>query len=220
MARCKWCNKRGIFLSVDANGLCRDCEHLTVEIHSRIKVLQESMRLAHEGKTHGTRLSRCELAIEHAEFLFEFEQKGVPTVSPAPSSILRAYQDLRTEIIVNEASDISKKAFEKSDLATTAKSKERVLATAVLKVREVGQGLEERSYVDSLELELRKEIHRVTLDGYLNAARKAEFKGNIKKAIDQYQEALFFIRNDDIDDAQQQSEILDLEAKLEELGAN
>ena len=217
MARCKWCNKRGLFLSVDSNGLCRDCEHLVVEVDSRARVLQDSMRLAHEGKTYGTRLSRCELAIEHAEFLLEFEQKGVPTISPSPSSILHEYQDLRTEIKVNEASDISKKAFEKADLATTAKSKERILATAVLKVREVGQGLEERSYVDSLERELRKEIHRVTFDGYLDAARKAEFKGNIKKAIDQYQEALFFIQNDNIDDARQQSEIRNLEAKLKEL---
>ena len=177
------------------------------------------MRLAHEGKTHGTRLSRCELAIEHAEFLLEFERKDVATVSPSPSSILRQYQNFRIEIIVAEASDVSKKAFEKSSLATTAKSKERILAAAVLKVREVGQSLEERSYVASLELKLRREIHRVTLDGYLDAARKAEFKGNIKKAIDQFQEALFFIRNDDIDDAQQQLEIRDLEAKLEELGS-
>ena len=219
MARCKWCNKRGLFLSVDSNGLCRDCEHLAVEIVSRARVLQESMRLAHKGKTYGTRLSRCDLAIEHAEFLFEFERKGVPTVSPSPSSILHEYQNLRTEIIIAEASDVSKKAFEKSSLATTAKYKERILAAAVLKVREVGQSLEERSYVDSLELELRREIHRVTLDGYLDAARKAKFKGNIKKAIDQYQEALFFIRNYEIDDAQQQSEIRDLEAKLEELGS-
>lgn len=219
MAQCKWCSKRGLFLSVDSNGLCRDCDHLAVEVLSRARVLQESMRLAREGKTYGTRLSRCELAIEHAEFLFEFEQKGVPTVSPSPSSLLRALQDRRTEIMVTEASDISRKAFEKSDLATAAKSKERVLAAAVLKVREVGQGLEERSHVDSLELELRKEIHRVTLDGYLEAARKAEFKGNTKKAIDQYQEALFFIRNDHIDDIQQQSEIRNLEAKLEELGS-
>lgn len=217
MARCKWCNKRGLFLSVDSNGLCRDCEHLVVEVGSRARVLQDSMRLAHEGKTYGTRISRCELAIEHAEFLLEFEQKGVPTVSPSPSSILREYQDLRTEIKINEASDISKKAFEKADLATTAKSKERILAAAVLKVREVGQGLEERLYLNSLERELRKEIHRVTFGGYLDAARKAEFKGNIKKAIDQYQEALFFIQNDNIDDAQQQTEIRSLEAKLEEL---
>ena len=53
--------------------------------------------------------------------------------------------------------------------------------------------------------------------GYLEAARKAEFKGNVKKAIDQYQEALFFIRNDDIDDTQQRFEINEIETKLTEL---
>ena len=175
------------------------------------------MRLAHEGKTFGTRLSRCELVIEHVEFLLEFEKKDIPTVSPPPSRILRECRTLRTKIIVEEASGITEKAFEKSGLAVTPKSKERALADAILKVREVSRSLEERSRVDALEKRIRSAIHRVTLDGYLNAARKAEFKGNTKKVIDQYQEALFFHLNDDIDDEQQQSEIGVLEAKLEEL---
>ena len=219
MARCKWCDKRGIFMSVDPNGLCRDCQHLVVEIQSRARVLEQSMRLADKGKTFGTRLSRCELVIEHAAYLLEFEQKGVPTVSPSPSYILDEFRDLRTQIIVSEAESVVEKAFEKSNLASTSSAKERALSAGVLKLREVTQGLEERSLVHPLEEKLRQQMHHVTLDGYLGAARKAEFKGNIKKAIDQYQEALYFIRNDDVDDAQQQSSIREIEAKLEELSA-
>jgi len=40
-----------------------------------------------------------------------------------------------------------------------------------------------------------------------------------KKAIGQYQEALFFIKNDDIPDSQQANEIREIEAKIEELQA-
>jgi hypothetical protein len=35
--------------------------------------------------------------------------------------------------------------------------------------------------------------------------------------VDQYKEALYFIRHDNIDDSQQQAEIQDIEAKLAEL---
>ena len=219
MAQCKWCNKRGLFLSVDSNGLCRNCQPRILEIQSRARVLGESMRLAHDGKTFGTRLSRCDLAIEHAEFLSEFERRGVPTVSPSPSVILNEFRTLRTQLVVNEAKTVAGKAFEKSSVASTPKAKERALAAGILKIREIAESIDERAPVSSLEHQLRQEIHRVTLEGYLEAARKAEFKGNIKKAVDQYQEALFFVRNDDIDDAQQQPSIRQIETKLAELGA-
>ena len=191
MARCKWCDKRGMFLSVDPNGLCRNCQHLVVEIQSRARVLEQSMKLADKGKTFGTRLSRCELVIEHAEHLVQFERKGVPTVSPFPSQLLDEFRALRTQLIVSEAESITETAFEKSSLASTINSKERALAAGVLKLREITQGLNNRSLVEPMEEQLRQEIHRVTLDGYLESARKAEFKGNFKKAIDQYQEALY-----------------------------
>jgi len=219
MAQCRWCNKRGLFLSVDSNGLCRNCQPLIVEVKSRARVLGDSMRLAHKGKTFGTRLSRCDLVIEHAEHLSEFEHKGVPTVSPPPSTILTEYRAFRTQLILEEANSVVDKAFEKAGVASTPKTKERALATGVLKVREVTERLEDRSLINTLEERLRSEIHRVTLDGYLEAASKAEFKGNVKKAIDQYQEALFFIRNDDIDDTQQRFEISEIETKIRKLGA-
>ena len=165
MARCKWCDNRGLFLSVDSNGLCRNCEHLAIEIHSRASVLEESMRLANKGKAFGTRLSRCELVIEHARYLVEFERKGVPTVSPSPSFILKEFRTLRTQLIVSEAERVVEKAFEKSNLVSTAKGKERVLAAGVIKLREVTQGLKKRSLVRPMEEQLRQEIHRVTLEG-------------------------------------------------------
>ncbi|MDD5556781.1 MAG: hypothetical protein PHN82_05965 [bacterium] len=176
------------------------------------------MRLVREGKTFGTRLSRCDLVIEHAVHLAKFERKGVPTVSPSPSVIVSRYRALRTRLILDEANTVADKAREKASVASTPKARERALAAGILKVREVAETLDDTSGVKTLEQRLRHEIHRVTLDGFLEAARKAEFKGNVRKAIDQYKEALFFIRNDDIDDTQQESEISEIESKLKELG--
>ena len=72
---------------------------------------------------------------------------------------------------------------------------------------------------ETIELELKSLIHKTKLDKFLEAAKKAEFKGNKKKAIDQYQEALYFIRNDDVPDDQQGQYIEKIESKLKELGA-
>lgn len=51
----------------------------------------------------------------------------------------------------------------------------------------------------------------------LEAARKAEFKGQKKKALDQCQDALYFLYNDEIDDSLQAEKIVEIEAKISEL---
>ena len=158
MARCKWCKRRGLFLRVDANGLCRNCEHLALEIHTRARVLGESIRLAKEGKSFSTRLSRCELAIEHAEYMVQFDVKGVPTVSPSPSHLLDEFRAHRTALIVDEAKSITDNAFEKSSRASTGKAKERVLSSSILKVRNLAQLLEGDNSINTMEKKLRQEI--------------------------------------------------------------
>lgn len=219
MAQCKWCDASGWFLGIDSNGLCRECQPMFVEAINRCRVLKESVELAQEGKTVKTRVSRCDLAIEHAEYLLPFEEKGINTVDPTPTKILKHLRSLRTEIVVTEASLLADKAIAKSKIATTARSKENAVAAGLLKIREFagGYGLSEDPAISSLEDTLRSEIHRVTLSNFEEAAQKAEFKGNTKKAIDQYQEALFFLLNDDVDDSQQQAEIARIEGKIEEL---
>ena len=221
MAQCKWCNNSGWFLNVDTNGLCRECQPMLIEVDGRLRVLKDSLKLAEEGKTVRTRLSRCDVAIEHLEYLLEFEEKGIKTIIPYPSSLLKKMRWLRTENIVTEASTITEKAIEKSKLATTAKSKENAVAAGLMKVRDLASsnGLTDDPAIASLEDKLRSEIHRVTLANYEEAAQKAEFKGNTKKAIDQYQEALFFLLNDDVDDSRQQSHINRIEAKIKKLSA-
>lgn len=115
-------------------------------------------------------------------------------------------------------STVVRKAQDKASLPATPRTKERALAAAVLKVRNVAEAAGESGGVEAPHLEqLHHEIHRVKIEGFLGAARKAEFKGNMKKAVDPYQEALFFLSNDDVDDAGQAEEIGRIEAKIQEL---
>jgi hypothetical protein len=179
----------------------------------------DCLRLAREGKTFATRLSRCDLLLEHAEHLLQYEQKGIPTLSPLPSEILTEFRAYRDDLILEEAHQVAEKAKAKAEVASTTTAKYNALGSGLLKVQEIMQNSSDPSAGKKLELELKSLMHKAKLDGFLEAAKKAEFKGNKKKAIDQYQEALFFIRNDDVPDDQQSQEIEKIEAKLKELGA-
>lgn len=219
MAQCKWCEKRSFFLSVDRNGLCGVCQPRLIEVASRLRVMVDSQKLAYDGKSTATRISRCDLVIEHAEFLLEFERRGIATCNPKPSAVLAEYRALRRQVILGDARELVDAAVYKADVASSPKAKERALSAALVKLRDVVKLLDDAEDTEELEQKLRQLMHRATLDGYLEEARKAEFKGNVKKAIDQYQEALYFIKNDGIDDELQQDQIGPIESKLKTLSA-
>jgi len=60
-------------------------------------------------------------------------------------------------------------------------------------------------------------IHKTQLNEYIEEAKKAEFKDQKSKALDKYQEALYFLQNDEIDDSLQKENIDELKAKISEL---
>ncbi len=215
MTQCKWCNRSGLFLHVSKNGLCNNCEPIVLmEVTSRVRVLTESEDLVEKGKTLDTRLSRCDVILEHAQALQQYEQHGIATTNPPPSAIAKKYQVKRDDIIYDGLKEEERKVKEKVSVATSARAKVSQLSKLLLTVREYKIKALAKERVERLEKQVSEAISRIQLDGYLDEARKAEFKGNKKKALDQYYEALYFLKHDDIDDSQQASHIAELEAKI------
>jgi hypothetical protein len=218
MGQCRNCGNKGFFLATDQNGLCAYCQRtVLVVVKQNARLIEDSIRLVEEGKTPGTRLSRCDLLLERAEQLLQYEKKGIPTVSPAPSQLITKYRLRRDEIVSEEILAVVEKATEKARIASSPRAKVSTLNNALLKIREIGKGFGDRSHLESHETALRGLAHKAQLEGYLDEARKAEFKGNLKRAIDQYKEALYFLKNDDVADDIQQSEISEVEAKIRNL---
>jgi hypothetical protein len=218
MGQCRNCGKKGFFLFTDKNGLCSECQQtVLIEVKQRARIIGDSIRLVDEGKTAKTRLSRCDLLLEHAEHLMKYERKGIPTISPEPSKLRAEYGDRRDQIIVEEIDELVEKAQEKARLATTPRAKVTALNSGLLKVQEIGKDLREPDRLRGAQTTLRTAAYRAELDGYLEAARKAEFKGNVKKALDQYKEALYLLKTDDICDDIQASEIAEIETEIRKL---
>jgi hypothetical protein len=221
MAKCKYCEKKGFFTTVDSSGLCSKCGPVVaVEVNQRKRILIDSVQLVNDSKNFATRLSRCDLILEHAGHLLQYEDKGIPTLEPRPSEFIEEYTRERDMIIIEEAEHLARKAVAKADVAATSKTKHSALSAGLLKVSEVLEYSENKSVGSEIVEDLKTKMHRAILDGYLDGARKAEFKNNSKKAIDQYQEALYYIKNDDIPDELQKSEIQEIESKIAGLQGN
>ncbi len=207
-----------LFLSVDANGLCKNCQPIVImDIQQRVRILSDSINLAKNSKTFKTRLSRCDLVIEHAEALLEYEKKGIPTISPLPSKLLKEFSEYHDTIIIEEAMQIFGKAQKKAEVSTSFKTIENTYVNALLKIDEVFSFLKDKNKGIELKNKLKSLIHSTKLNGFIDVAKKAEFKGQIKKAVDQYQEALYFILNDNIPDEQQKDKIQEIENKINSL---
>lgn len=218
MPRCNQCEKKGFFLSLDERGLCGECSPLVaMDIQQRVRIMDDSKRLASEGKTFTTRFSRFQLLIEQLEHLLEYEKRNISTLTPSPSKLLDDLRGYEHKIISEETAKVSEKAKKQAQVAINTTAKFNLLAKASLKVQEIYSAAEQKKGEQQAVNELQELMHRVKLDGYLESAEKARFKGNIKKAIDQYKEALFYAMSIDLPDNQTKIYVDDVRKNISEL---
>jgi len=219
-AVCRWCGKRAGWLSpLTENGLCPECENvIAADLVQRVRIIEDCVRLVEEGKKLETRLGRLDLLLEHARALLEYEQRGIPTIETPPSVLIEQYATRHDELIVDTLQGEVESAFMKSDTATTVRTKLTPLTKTLTNVREYKSQVNDPRALFELEAQLMTRINLTQLRDYLDKARRAEFKGQRKKALDQYYEALYFLKSDEIDDSFQAEYISEIEGKIVELG--
>ncbi len=100
MAECKYCGKKGLLLKVTRNGLCKKCDPIIVmSVKQYARVIQDSVKLIEKSKNMETKLFCCDTILEHAQYLAEYERKGIPTFKPEPSKLIKKYASKRDNII-------------------------------------------------------------------------------------------------------------------------
>lgn len=218
MATCVWCGKKGFFVLVNNEGFCKNCEDVHMVVKRHLEIIQESQKIVLSSKNINTKLSRLDVIIDNAKSISKYEEKIPGIVSPSTSEIIRVCLSDKKEIILESVYSTVSKHQNKAELAVTLKSKINELNKILLKLNEAKSILGE--YPQKLiiiERSIRSEIHKIKLNNIIEAAKKAEFKGQVKKAIDQYQEALYFLKTDDVDDSSQKQSIAEVEKKIAEL---
>jgi len=221
VAQCRYCNKRGFFLTVSKYGLCKNCEGpVMASIESIGRVIYESMKIANESKNLNTKIKRLDTMIDMSKKLQEeFIDRGInPLTGDSPQTIIEKAEKAKLENIEIELRKKVEFHLEKARRAQTSKT---MISNADKALDELLKFNQEYDYENKeLELEIHAFIHKANYEGLVLEAEKFEFKDNVKKAIDKYQEALFFLKRDGIPDEQQQELISSLETKIEELSNN
>lgn len=218
MAQCKWCERKGLFLRVDKNGLCKNCLPIILpDIQRRVQLINDSMSVIEHSRKFDTKLSRMELIISLAEELQEYEEKGIPSLTPHPSALLIQMQEEKNNLIMEEIEILIEQVNDKISVINNQTTKINHLSKTLIKIKEYQKHLSDPRRIDSYVKEILDRIHNLQLTNYLDLAKKAEFKKQYKKALDQYYEALYFLKNDDIDDSLQMNHIHFIEYKIAEL---
>lgn len=219
MAQCKLCDRSGWFLSLSSRALCQRCEpFFQLDFRQRVRIIQDSQEIIKASRNLDTKLSRIKVAIDHLAALQEYERRGIETIQPEPSEAIRNYVRRREEEIADHAKLAHDDAVTKSDLAVGSRSKITALSKGLLKLRDLAQYGPDN--IKGLEQALVQRIARTTMSEYLDKARKAEFKGQNKKALEQYYEALYFLKHDEVEDSLQTEHIAILERKITGLGGS
>lgn len=216
MPRCKWCEH-----NITAADLCSTCHVLvSVDAQQHMRIMQESEHLADFGKTLKTRVGRCGDVIAHASALLPYELKGINVMDPPPSQVIRTFQGKRKVVIVEGILQEIRDAREKAGMATTTTRSKLAQYTKVLQIiRDYKNEYPDLPVLARSESTVVRAMADLQLAAYLQEAEKAEIKGNRKKALDQYYEAMYFLQHDNVDDKLQAAQLTRIEAKIKELSS-
>jgi len=205
-------------LVVDRDGLCAECAAtVSRDAANRVRIIQESAKLIDTTRNPETLMRRLQVLSDNLNALLEYESQGISTITPKPSELLAQFEKDRTAAIRNGAEHIVEAALAKAKVTVSQKSGITTIEKALVKLQEFRSKTGDTVDLADLEARLTGFIHDIQLEGYLEVAKKAEFKGNRKKAIDAYQEALYLLRTDAIDDAGQAQQISEIEGKIKAL---
>lgn len=219
MATCKWCNRSGWFLTTDERELCANCSAIVgVEINQRARIIINSLAVVKESKDLETRLSRYDLALQHLAPLIRYEQRGVATLTTKPSILIQQITALREKMICEMILADFNSIQERIALGESVRSSVNKLSKLLFQTHELRSAAKKQEALANIETAIKHKIDEIQLSAFLDDAKKAEFKGQKKKAADKYYEALYLLRNDDVDDALQTESLSFIEGKIRELG--
>lgn len=221
MAQCKYCGRKGFFLSVSSQGLCGDCVlFVKMDVDNRVRIINDSIEIIHKSTNLDTRLSRCDLLLEQAQALQVYETKGIDAFSFPLSNYIRQYGSMRDEIVEECMSAKTEQALLRAETASSVAAKVTALDKGILAIAEARKEAKQQSKLDRLEEKLRTERVAVQVRAHLNNASKAEFKGQDKKALDQYQEALYVLQTINLPKQTHHDLEGEIMAKVRRLSAN
>lgn len=218
MATCRYCGRSGWFLSLSADGLCNACRPPVVrDIVQRKKQVERLVRNVNMRGDFVKKVQDCDNAIRHLTVLEDYERRGIPIRDLSPSSLLAEYRQRREKILFSGIEKLVGDALVRAEVSISVNARIREASKGLLRLESLRNLVRSRKVLDPFETRLKNLIQSTQLSGYLDGARKAEFKGQHKKALDRYRDALYFLSHEEIDEKLKGESVPEVEKKISDL---
>ncbi|NNV47268.1 hypothetical protein GTF03_10115 [Roseobacter sp. HKCCD7415] len=218
LAKCRYCERRGLFLQTDNNGLCRRCsdEHVP-QIANLCRIVVESGKIVDRSKNEKTIVSRCDVALGALDRLEPYYRASVPTLDVPIPEIKTEFLSIRSGAIGRLVNSQVFAARAKRESAATPAARLGGYAKAIDNLNKFLIEFEDVTAVEPAIAELVRERDQVRVENAMLKSEKLLAKGKAKLAKEALIDALVDIRHDTTPDADQAKEIAALEAKIAEI---
>lgn len=222
MAKCKNCDKKGFFLSVDRfNGLCANCSEVVLpQISSDVQIVVRSNKIISNSKNPKTIVSRCDDVLAALSRLDPFYRKGIPTIVQPLEEIQDSFESLRSEIAQKLVDEQVFMARAKQESASTPAGKLGGYGRAIENLNKMLLEFEDVTQIEPAIAELIRERDKVRIETAIVKAEKFLAKSKPKLARDALTDLLVEIRHDTTPDAEQAADIARINAIILEIDAN
>jgi len=101
MPQCKWCDKKGFFLSLSKRGLCKSCQSMIeTKINSHSRVIKSNIKVLGTSEEKEKNINHCDEIIERASELLKYEKRGISTIDPLPSKLIKEFTTTHDKLII------------------------------------------------------------------------------------------------------------------------
>jgi hypothetical protein len=177
-------------------------------------MINHCRKLVEESKELDEQLSQCDSLAEHAEALLQYEERGIATIRPLPSELIRVYRDGKDDLILRSAEREVESAIAAAKVMAGPDAKASQLSKALAKIRDYKTKLGKAGHLDAVERKMADLVHQTQLTVYLDEARDADIRGLRKRALELYKYALHFLEGEGISESLRQDNLPAVEAKI------
>ncbi len=198
MAQCRYCQQSGIFLRVDAHGVCPACARIVYPmIQAYNRVILESLDIIQTSKNAEVIASHRDLMLEKLAHLeVTLEQKGIPVYDRPVAEMKRLALEGADERILQLLEEEARKTHAKAAAATSSEEKTALYTRFWDTLVELEFLMHDPSPLLPFKEQLAFKIREHRIDALIEQAEKAEFKEQWEEALALYQEALYELMND------------------------
>lgn len=201
-----------LWLVAKTNASSEKKRALQREFTRRAQIVEESRVIIDKSRNEKTKLSRIDVIIDNLEEMHRLKPEDTSV-----SEAIAGARDWKTALRLEALNSSTNKLLKKAETAKTASTQQKYIKEAMQLLDAAREEGLASGQVERALAKLNEAYHKASVDEHLEKAKRAEFKGQRKRARDHYLDALYNLAHDNIADSKQKEQIKWLRSKITEL---